>query len=272
VKASGARQIIAQPPASPWRDLPAASGGATAYLSIYLSDDLARLPVRAVTLPGNNKSDPNLETMTFGLFSTCEPKLRAGAVRRGAQFLFFATNHRRRGRALTGYYKLKWWAEGSFGAQRGDFALAAEVARFTDPVPFMSIPGSVGEFVRQPFRQFRLLPEEHADKLRELLDGLPDRTADYIVEIHRLERYNAFHTGSRYSGWAESTGFSWDLAADYLGATKQAIDETVPNESPSGWWHCITCGRDSRNKALLKRCPGCGSVGTLRPAPVPAAG
>jgi hypothetical protein len=258
-----------QPPNPPWRELVASAEGPTAYLSIYLSDELARLPVRAVTLPRNNKGDPNLETLTFGLFSTCEPKLRAGAVRRGSRYLFFATNHRRRGRAVTGYYRLKWWTEGSFGAQRGDFALAADRARFTDPVPFTAIRGSVGRFIRKPFRQFLLLPREHADELRELLNGLPERTSNYVAEIHRLERYNAFHTGSRYSGWAERGEFSWDIAGAYLRAAAAVLDTTIPNESPSGWWRCATCGKDSRNKALLKRCPACGGTGTLMPTPGP---
>src|SRR5262249_30235069 len=149
---------------------------------------------------------------------------RAGAVRRGIRLLFFATNHRRRGRALTGYYHLKWWTEGSFGAQRGDFALAADRGRFTDPMPFTAIPGPAGEFIRRPFRQFRLLPPKYAEELSQLLDSRPDRTEDYLAEIHRLERYNAFHTGARYSGWADPSGFSWDLAAAYLHGSKEPID------------------------------------------------
>ena len=251
-----------RPPGLPWRDLKDTVADPSAYLSIYLSDDLARLPIRGVTLPGNSKSDPNLETLTFGVFSTCEPRLRAGAVRRGSRLVFFATNHKRRGRALTGYYHLAWWTEGSLGAERGDYALAADQRRFTDPIPFASIKGPAGEFVRKPFRTFRLLPAEFGNALRALLDQQPDRTDDYIEEIHRLERFNAFHTGFRYAGWAEGGGFDWNAAIPYL-KPSQTVPDPVPNESRSGWWRCKSCLQNTYNKALLKRCPRCGAVGTL---------
>ena len=52
-----------KPPRSPWILLSSESdsGG---YLSFYYSDDMSPLPVRWVTKPGDNKSDPNLETLT----------------------------------------------------------------------------------------------------------------------------------------------------------------------------------------------------------------
>ena len=50
------------------------------FLSFYLRDELSALAVRGVTLPGNNKSDPNLETGTYGLFSICCQSMRAGIV------------------------------------------------------------------------------------------------------------------------------------------------------------------------------------------------
>src|SRR5450631_819859 len=55
-----------RPPSPPWREI-AIRRPPTGYLSFYIADDLSRLPVRAVTLPGNNKADPNLETATYGL-------------------------------------------------------------------------------------------------------------------------------------------------------------------------------------------------------------
>jgi rubrerythrin len=254
------------PPNAPWREL-SRPAQPVAYLSIYLSDDIGRLPVRAVTLPGNNKSDPNLETLTFGLFSTCEPRLRAGAVSRGASSLFFATNHRRRGRSLTGYYQLKWWAEGTLGAAQRDFALAAERARFTTPIPFDQVPGAAGDQIRRRFRQMLLLEPQHAATLRALIDSLPDRTDDYLAEIKRLETYNRFHTGSSYVGWSDGGGFDWQTAAQYLQPAHTAT--TAPNASPTGWWTCVACEAVRANKALLKRCPACGAPGSLVPAPDP---
>ena len=54
---------------------------------MYLADDLSRLPVRHITRPHDNKSDPNIETGTYGLFSTCENQMRSGIVNRGAQYI-----------------------------------------------------------------------------------------------------------------------------------------------------------------------------------------
>jgi hypothetical protein len=260
--------MFPRPPGPPWRAFKDPTEVPVAYLSIYLSDGLARLPIRGVTLPGNSKSDPNLETLTFGVFSTCEPKLRAGMVARGSRLVFFATSHKDRGRALTGYYHLGWWAEGSLGAGRGDYALAADHGRFTDPIPFAAISGPAGEYVRRPFRTFRLLPAEFANTLRSLLDQQPDRTDAYIAEIHRLERFNEFHTGFRYAGWAEGGGFDWNAAIPYLEPANSSGD-AVLNESPSAWWYCRNCLQNTYNKALLKRCPGCGAVGTLTALPNP---
>ena len=83
-----------KPPNPPWRELkphPSAGG----YVSIYLSDDLSRLPVREVTRPGDTKADPNLETFTYGLFSFCGKQLRSGIVTRKFPHLFFATSRKK---------------------------------------------------------------------------------------------------------------------------------------------------------------------------------
>ena len=77
-----------KPPAAPWSLLRAAQP-ATGYLSMYLADDLSWLPVRHITRPHDNKSDPNIETGTYGLFSTCEHQMRSGIVNRGAQYIVF---------------------------------------------------------------------------------------------------------------------------------------------------------------------------------------
>lgn len=78
-----------RPPNPPWIPLEPGDGSISA-LSFYYSDPNSDIPVREVTRADDNKADPNLETMTFGLFSTCERGMRAGIVRHGIEFLFSA--------------------------------------------------------------------------------------------------------------------------------------------------------------------------------------
>src|SRR5690349_12165 len=119
------------PPAQPWSLI---KDNGTGYLSIYLNEPLARWPIREITRPGDNKSDPNIETGTYGLFSTCEPHMRRRIVLDGAATVFFMTSRRGRGRLLTGYYHMKWFSEGGRGAENKDYALAADQVRFVDPI------------------------------------------------------------------------------------------------------------------------------------------
>jgi hypothetical protein len=119
------------PPNDPWLPL-VAQPGAGAYLSVYLSSPFARLPIRDVMRLGDNKSDPNLETMTYGLFSTCEPKMRVSIAARGIEEIFFLANlHGGEGRALVGMYELGWQVE----VEKGDIAFAAKSGKFIEPIP-----------------------------------------------------------------------------------------------------------------------------------------
>lgn len=129
----------AAPPAGVWTPLGDASGGA-GYLSVYLSEPVARYPIRYVTKKADNKSDPNIETGTYGLFSTCERPMRRKIAREGRRYLFFVTSHARRSRALTGYYEPAWFTESTGGAANGDFALAATAMRFIEPLPLDELP------------------------------------------------------------------------------------------------------------------------------------
>ena len=97
---------VAVPPNSPWIPLAIceANGG---YIGTFLNDDLSALPVRAITRVGDNKVGPNLETKTYGLFSTCHKIMRKSTVRRGCRHVFFITN-RRGVRVLAGLYLIKW--------------------------------------------------------------------------------------------------------------------------------------------------------------------
>jgi hypothetical protein len=86
------------------------------------------------------------------------------------------------------------------------------------------------------------------------------------IEIDRLERLNAYHSGYRYPSWRRTEPFTWADAERYL---KEAPDDAdagkVRNSSPTGWWRCTTCDKLTENRALLKACPHCHEIDTLRP-------
>jgi len=84
-----------RPPNPPWKALQPADAGA--YLSFYYSDSNSKIPVSDITRFGDSKSDPNIETMTYGLFSTCEEDMRRCVVKKGVEYIFYCTA-RTRGR------------------------------------------------------------------------------------------------------------------------------------------------------------------------------
>src|SRR5438445_433007 len=98
-----------RPPNPPWKPLqPADKGG---YLSFYYSDSNSKIPVRDITRLGDSKSDPNVETRTYGMFSTCEEDMRRSLVQKGIAHIFFCTTRTRgktRVRVLSGHYHIKW--------------------------------------------------------------------------------------------------------------------------------------------------------------------
>jgi hypothetical protein len=259
-------QTDVRPPNNPWVRLPTVEPE-VGCLSFYLSDELASVPVRAVTLPGNNKSDPNLETGTYGLFSTCEQQMRTSVVRRGLSYLFFVTRWQGE-RHLTGQYRLNWYSEGTFGHDSlPDYALAAESIRFVNPIPMASLARSVGERLADPFRTFRLLDAPETRAINRLLTRSPDRSDAYLSEIDRLERFNLHFVG--YRCWARKEPFSWSVAREYLlpdPGRLWATSHEVSNASATGHWICAACGAVLMNQALLKQCQACGAFGSLRPA------
>jgi hypothetical protein len=249
------------PPNPPWQILEAQQD-AHGYISIYYSDDLSALPVRWITKPIDNKSDPNLETRTYGLFSTCMSVMRSGVVNRGSSYLFFATRWKGE-RVLTGYYKIRWYARGVLG----DYCLAADKIRFTsNPISLKTVDRKCGTTVSKWFRNMKLLTPQQCTRVRNLLQDLPDATDDYLAEIDRMERLNLKSIGYRYPGWGLIDKFSWELAPYFLNDNfpGQRRAKTL-NTSPSGWWKCESCSKTVKNKALLKQCPFCKDVGTLVP-------
>jgi hypothetical protein len=254
------RECSVEPPRTPWTDLESATD-AGGYLTIYYSDDMSPLPVRWVTKPGDNKSDPNLETLTYGLFSVCAKSMRRGIVNRKSRYLFFAT---RRGecRVLCGYYRLRWYANGIFGTD--DPAIAADHARFTaKPIPLEAVDKELDTQLGRPFRGSLLLGARVCSELRRLIDTRPNAMSFYLAEIDRLERFNLRHGGYRYIGWRKSTCFSWADAKKYL-APSATPGPHPSNSTPSNLWRCEDCGGAVQHRALLKCCPHCGAPGTLR--------
>ena len=258
-----------KPPAAPWSPL-RLDQPATGYLSMYLADDLSRLPVRDITRPRDNKSDPNIETGTYGLFSTCEHQMRSGIVNGGAQYIFFMCRWGGR-RVVSGYYRLAWKAPGTLHSRRRrDFALAADIVHFVDPpIPIADLPEPVASVAGTGFRLYKRIDTAQTQALVSMLNERPNAIPDYLSEIDRLERFQAFHSGYRYVSWQQEEPFSWDMALRYLERSNGS--KAVPNQSATGSWRCSdhTCGQFVINQALLKRCPFCGSMGTLRPVSDP---
>lgn len=257
--------LSVEPPNAPWRLLSHADPP-TGYLAFYISDDLSSVPVRAVTLPRNNKSDPNLETGTFGVFSICEREMRTSIVKNGVRFIFFITR-RKNSRAITGFYDVRWFCESPFGSNDADYALAAHRQHFVLPaVRIEDLPRRLRASASRRFRSFKRLAPTETAELLNLLAGKPDRRLAYLAEIDRLERFNKYHSGYRYVDWLQPEPFSWETAQEYLLANNgKSKEKRMLNSSPTGFWQCRVCRLFVRNKALLKKCPHCSRIATLRP-------
>jgi hypothetical protein len=246
----------------PWVPLPDTGRG---YLSVFYSDPLARWPVREATRRADNKSDPNIETLTYGLFSTCEPAMRNRIVADGAAMIFFLTTRRRgEGRVVAGYYHVGWYTQGARGAANRDYALAADVARFIDPIPVVDLPEPIRSVCAARFRTCKPLSASEVAALRQIVDGRVDRTEKYIEELQRIERYSKSRTGFSYPSWGRSEPFSWADASDYYYDPTRA-PSSAPNSSKSRRWRCRDCEREINNAALLKKCPACGALDSLTP-------
>lgn len=251
------------PPAAPWTELEKTMP-ATGYLSVYLSEDLSRLPIRAITRPNDNKSDPNLETGTYGLFSTCERGMRSGIVKNKAQFIVFLTK-RGKERVVAGYYRLAWKTEGVLHASKRDYALTADYVHFVvEPIPVSHLPEPVRAAAEKKFRLSKRLNAVETQKVVAALDSRPNALEDYLSEIDRIERFQTWHSGYRYVTWQQKEPFGWDLARQYL--IEPNASQAAPNQSPTGFWQCTNseCRKFINNWSLLRRCPFCTAMGTLQ--------
>jgi hypothetical protein len=257
--------LAGQPPDAPWRRLESAEPS-TGYLSFYYSDELSPLAVRHVTRPGDCKSDPNIETGTFGLFSTCEPSVRSAIVNHLARYLFFLTSRGKVGRVVAGFYRVAWWCGDTRGPNR-DVRLAADQVHFVaDPIPVGDLPVPVRDAADRQMRNCRPIDAEKTAQLVSVLQERPDATPDYLLEIDRLERFNAFRTSARYPGWGQNERFSWNLAGAFLKDIQAGAppgQASVRNQSDTLLWRCPACQEVRKNRSRLRRCPACKQIVTL---------
>ncbi len=194
------------PPNPPWvpLDICEASGG---YLSYFYNDELSSLPARAITRVGDNKVDPNLETKTYGLFSTCNKIMRRSIVKRGCRRIFFITN-RKRVRVLAGLYLVKWYVP--VEPNGDDFCLAADRIWFVeDPIPLVDVDKACGTNVCRSFRTYLHVDVEGCRRIERLLKRRADSTGSYLSEIGRLERFNLKYGGYKCVTAKERDSYSW---------------------------------------------------------------
>lgn len=256
-----------RPPANPWTEFefPEEPEG---ILVAFLSDDTCNLPVRHVTRVGDNKADPNLETGTYGLFTTCYRASRSGTVGNRRRWLFFTTKHQGTSK-IAGYYDLRWYAK--HPGRWKDYALAAETTHFVEqPIITQDVYDEFGIDKEPLVRGSKRLSHEQCQVLLNRLREQSDATHQYTDEIHRLERVNKKNTGYRHIGLGREEPFTWDDAAGLL--TKphsRAVAKTQSGKNRTEVWKCRECGCLIEYKACLRRCRECGAVHTLEVAEKP---
>ena len=202
-------------------------------LAFYYSSQDTSLPVRAVAKKWDNKADPNIETETWGLFSTCMPSTRKGIVERGDSYLFFFTNWKGE-RRVTGYYELGWYAHTGIRVRdlRGtlkfpDLAIRAKKVRFVqDGLILRGVNSkaskvtarllSKGELSGYGPRESTRTDPQLSAVIKSELDKRADVTRDYVKEIHALENANMESTGFRYPSWKRREGFNIGNMEDFV--------------------------------------------------------
>ncbi len=154
--------------------------------------------------------------------------------------------------------------EGTQGAVNRDYALAAATMRFIEPILASDLPEPLATICSAQFRTMKPIDVATTSELRKLCDNRPDRTADYLSEVARVETFARARSGYAYPSWGREFGFTWDDAAGYYQTDAEL--SKVPNSSKNRKWRCRECGYVIKSGALLKRCPLCKQMATLAPA------
>lgn len=228
----------------------------------------------------DNKSDPNLETLTFGMWSTCDQTYRTHIGEENGRYLFFRTNWSNQA-VLTGFYEIGWYLDSWYVAPAGkskpprivtDRFLAAKHAHFVaEPIPVDDAAEAVGlnpaKFHRRSVIGFN---EKQTADLRKLLLEQPDATPQYVEEIHRLEQVNLASTGRRYVNWDRITGFDWTAAEVCMKlAARPKPSDTVRaawlNGTREGIWECTGCNQTIASPRPIKLCSRCDDGGCFLP-------
>ncbi|WP_254861385.1 zinc-ribbon domain-containing protein [Natronomonas gomsonensis] len=277
------------PPNDPWEEHNA-SEDAKSYLTLYYcEDDISKYPVREVTKVNDNKSDPNLETMSYGLCSTCTRDIRSGLVKNDRPYLFFCTNYHG-DRHLAGYYHIGWHSLGwplltnyRDGSIQDDYRLVADEMHWVyPPISFETVAEETGfDGIQSGFRKKLVGPDRTADLLA-LLHDREDYSERYIEEIRRLERINKRYHEYRYPTWEREDSFDWESVENYVEMAttdeddgnkeilEQKVDEfdvdldLITSRGVSDWF-CLLCEHEFENEAPLKLCPNCDNGGGVIP-------
>jgi len=185
----------------------------TGWLVYYYSHQKTSLPVRHVQKSWDEKVDPNLETMTYGLFTTCSFVMRYQALQNRDKYLFFFTyrNHRR---VITGYYELGWYVKTGFinhGKKvvyhDSDIAFKARKLHFVehgitlderDGMNWNEVKVAANKIEGFGQRRPQRVGELEARWIKRELDSETDITSDYVGQIKHLENENLAKYGFRY--------------------------------------------------------------------------
>jgi len=199
-----------KPPHAPW--MPLVKLDDRAIITYYYGDSKSEeVPIRDVSNKRDPKVEPNYETLTYGLFSTCNPSARKSIVTNGITTNFFCTL-REDIRVLTGYYKYGWY----FEYKKEDYMLAANKVRFVSPgfplkdIIYYADNKSIGNW----FRCWKYVNQDTAKKLLQLLNDTPDKTSSYIEETKKVEKNTLIENGIIYN--KRKKGYSWKDAKKFL--------------------------------------------------------
>lgn len=256
------------PPGPPWVEH-TVDPTAPSNINIYYSSERTRVPVRRVNEAANPKSDPNIETFSYGLCSTCTRDVRERIVDEGRPEIFFVTNVDGR-RQLVGYYSIGWYSRGpvlpSFyrrGKIQADFRLVADRVELTYPT--VDLQSFAREYALEDelltgFRK-KTVPGDVADLLRSAVDSGPDAYEKYVNAARRLEQYNQQHYGTTYPNWGRTGSFTMETIEEYVHPPETIDVERFPWDDyeyeNKERWECYQCSYEFTNGAPLKLCPEC---------------